>query len=198
MAPGEEGDDLEADQIIDTFVDDARLKLKRATASLEAMRVTASTKLAAAAAKHAAARRALEGERGTFDREVREAEARNARAEDVVTLNVGGTKFTTSVETLCADADSMLAAMFSGRHALRPADDGWGLLSGFIVSALLGAALLLLLSLFRHARARWTHHSARAHWAVEGAAAVRLQSRARSRGAQRRLRAARAAAVGSP
>ena len=82
--------------------------------------------------------------------------------------------------------------------AVRPADDGWGLLSGFIVSALLGAALLLLLSLFRHARARWTHHSARAHWAVEGAAAVRLQSRARSRGAQRRLRAARAAAVGSP
>ncbi|KAH8056200.1 hypothetical protein JL722_7502 [Aureococcus anophagefferens] len=124
MAPEQEGDDLEADRIIDTFVDDARLKLKRATASLEAMRVTASTKLAAAAAKHAAARRALEGERRTFDREVREAEARNARAEDVVTLNVGGTMFTTSVETLCADADSMLAAMFSGRHALRPADDG--------------------------------------------------------------------------
>ena len=65
--------------------------------------------------------------------------------------------------------------------AVRPADDGWGLLSGFIVSALLGAALLLLLSLLRHARARWTHHSARAHWAVEGAAAVRLHSRARSR-----------------
>ena len=124
MAPGEEGDDLDASTVIDTFVDDARLKLKRATASLEAMRVTASTKLAAASAKHAAARRALEDERGTFDREVREAEARNARAEDVVTLNVGGTKFTTSVETLCADADSMLAAMFSGRHALRPADDG--------------------------------------------------------------------------
>ncbi|KAK7232275.1 hypothetical protein SO694_00030326 [Aureococcus anophagefferens] len=124
MAPEQEGDDLDASTVIDTFVDDARLKLKRATASLEAMRVTASTKLAAAAAKHAAARRALEDERRTFDREVREAEARNARAEDVVTLNVGGTMFTTSVETLCADADSMLAAMFSGRHALRPADDG--------------------------------------------------------------------------
>ncbi|KAH8067398.1 hypothetical protein JL720_12440 [Aureococcus anophagefferens] len=123
MAPEQEGDDLDASTVIDTFVDDARLKLKRATASLEAMRVTASTKLAAAAAKHAAARRALEDERRTFDREVREAEARNARAEDVVTLNVG-TMFTTSVETLCADADSMLAAMFSGRHALRPADDG--------------------------------------------------------------------------
>ena len=79
--------------------------------------------------------------------------------------------------------------------AVRPADDGWGLFSGFIVSALLGAALLLLLSLLRLARAQWTHHSARAHWAVEGAAAARLQSRARTRGARLRLRAARAAAV---
>ena len=58
-----------------------------------------------------------------------------------------------------------------------------GIFSGIIVSVLLGAALLLLLGLLRLARAQWTHHSARTHWAVEGAAAVRLQGRARTRGA---------------
>ena len=70
-----------------------------------------------------------------------------------------------------------------------------GICSGIVVSVLLGAVLLLLLSLPRLARAHWTHSSARAEWAVEGAAAARLQRRARTRGARLRLRAARAAAV---
>ena len=41
-----------------------------------------------------------------------------------VNLNVGGHHFTTSVQTLTKDPDSMLAVMFSGRFELRPYEDG--------------------------------------------------------------------------
>ena len=41
----------------------------------------------------------------------------------VVTLNVGGSKFTTSRSTLTSRS-SFLASMFSGRHALQPGGDG--------------------------------------------------------------------------
>ena len=41
-----------------------------------------------------------------------------------VNLNVGGRHFTTSVQTLTKDPDSMLAAMFSGRFELKPCEDG--------------------------------------------------------------------------
>jgi hypothetical protein len=39
-------------------------------------------------------------------------------------LNVGGTQITTKLETLTQDADSMLAAMFSGRHLVQKDNDG--------------------------------------------------------------------------
>ena len=41
-----------------------------------------------------------------------------------VTLNVGGQHFTTSLQTLTKDPDSMLHAMFSGRFDTKPAEDG--------------------------------------------------------------------------
>ena len=41
-----------------------------------------------------------------------------------VNLNVGGHHFTTSVQTLTKDPDSILAAMFSGRFELKPYADG--------------------------------------------------------------------------
>jgi len=41
-----------------------------------------------------------------------------------ITLNVGGHHFTTSVQTLTNDSNSMLAAMFSGRFELEPCEDG--------------------------------------------------------------------------
>ena len=41
-----------------------------------------------------------------------------------VKLNVGGILFTTTVQTLTKDPDSMLAAMFSGRFPMKPAKDG--------------------------------------------------------------------------
>ena len=42
----------------------------------------------------------------------------------IVKLNVGGQYFTTSLQTLRSDPNSMLAAMFSGRHKLETTGDG--------------------------------------------------------------------------
>jgi hypothetical protein len=44
--------------------------------------------------------------------------------EKIVTLNVGGTKYITSLSTLTKYPDSMLGVMFSGRHALPQQEDG--------------------------------------------------------------------------
>ena len=41
-----------------------------------------------------------------------------------VKLNVGGQHFTTSVQTLKKDPNSMLAAMFSGKFQVKPSEDG--------------------------------------------------------------------------
>ncbi|XP_066506383.1 BTB/POZ domain-containing protein KCTD7 [Hoplias malabaricus] len=43
---------------------------------------------------------------------------------EVIPLNVGGTCFTTRLSTLCRYEDSMLAAMFSGRHHMPQDSDG--------------------------------------------------------------------------
>ena len=39
-------------------------------------------------------------------------------------LSVGGVLFETSIETLKSDPDSMLSAMFSGRHNVTKDEDG--------------------------------------------------------------------------
>ena len=41
-----------------------------------------------------------------------------------IKLNVGGQHFTTSVQTLTKDPNSMLAAMFSGKFDMKPSEDG--------------------------------------------------------------------------
>jgi len=41
-----------------------------------------------------------------------------------VKLNVGGSYFTTSVQTLTKDPNTMLAAMFSGKFEMKPCEDG--------------------------------------------------------------------------
>eukprot|EP01032_Pedospumella_encystans_P008192 gene8192-9751_t len=43
----------------------------------------------------------------------------------VVKVNVGGTKFTTSLTTLCRFPDTMIGAMYSGRHELVQDEDGY-------------------------------------------------------------------------
>ena len=42
----------------------------------------------------------------------------------VITLNVGGTRYTATLSTLTKYSDSKLAAMFSGRHDLPQQEDG--------------------------------------------------------------------------
>ncbi|XP_078350460.1 BTB/POZ domain-containing adapter for CUL3-mediated RhoA degradation protein 3-like [Oculina patagonica] len=48
----------------------------------------------------------------------------NVLFSSTVKLNVGGHHFTTSVQTLTKDPNSMLAAMFSGKFEMRPSEDG--------------------------------------------------------------------------
>ena len=48
-----------------------------------------------------------------------------AHFKERVKLNVGGTKFETTLSTLTRYPDSLLAAMFSGRHKVLPCDDGY-------------------------------------------------------------------------
>ena len=48
----------------------------------------------------------------------------HVRIPSIVKLNVGGQYFTTSLQTLTRDPNSMLAAMFSGRHKLETTEDG--------------------------------------------------------------------------
>ena len=45
--------------------------------------------------------------------------------EKVITLNVGGTRYTTTLSTLTKYPDSMLGVMFSGRHDLPQQEDGF-------------------------------------------------------------------------
>ena len=52
-------------------------------------------------------------------------DANLARFKQRVKLNVGGSKFETTLSTLTRYPDSMLGAMFSGRHELPPDDEGY-------------------------------------------------------------------------
>ena len=48
----------------------------------------------------------------------------NVHFASVLKLNVGGTEFTTSLQTLTKDTGSTLHAMFSGRFDTKPTEDG--------------------------------------------------------------------------
>jgi len=41
-----------------------------------------------------------------------------------INLSVGGSHYTTSLDTLLSDPESMLAAMFSGLHGAKPDENG--------------------------------------------------------------------------
>ncbi|KAL1919344.1 uncharacterized protein VTP21DRAFT_2037 [Calcarisporiella thermophila] len=73
----------------------------------------------------------LEGRQNTLETERRKFEGERDRMKDVtkfqsekIKLNVGGLRFETSLTTLRRDPNSMLAAMFSGRHGLVSDADG--------------------------------------------------------------------------
>jgi hypothetical protein len=63
-------------------------------------------------------------ERAKLDAEKAAMEGKWQFQSSRIQLNVGGTRFETSRGTLCMVPDSMLAAMFSGRHALTADEDG--------------------------------------------------------------------------
>ena len=75
-------------------------------------------------------REEVEETRITLAEEKREWEEEKERVkktktfEKTINLNIGGSKYTTTLSTLTKYPDSMLGAMFSGRHALVQQEDG--------------------------------------------------------------------------
>ena len=61
--------------------------------------------------------------RERFDEELKYLDQINKVTDSIIKLNVGGHVFLTSTLTLTRDPDSMLAAMFSGRHKLHTTSD---------------------------------------------------------------------------
>ena len=98
--------------------------LTAATQQLDRMRLDAQANIAAARAKADEERQAFEAEKQRFAQEKAAAEAGNDALDERITLDVGGQIFATTLSTLRSDPDSMLAAMFSGRHALQRTPEG--------------------------------------------------------------------------
>ena len=67
-------------------------------------------------------RRRLREEQQVYDSMSKKMESMQLSTK--VNLNVGGQHFTTTVQTLTKDPDSMLGAMFSGRFPMKPSEDG--------------------------------------------------------------------------
>lgn len=66
----------------------------------------------------------LEQEQAAFEQELKSMQELNKIRESKVKLDIGGCVYTTSILTLTKDSNSMLAAMFSGRHSLKQETDG--------------------------------------------------------------------------
>lgn len=69
-------------------------------------------------------REKLEAERVRFDAELKRMQELNKIQDARVKLDIGGHSYMTSDLTLTKDPESMLAAMFSGRHSLKKEPDG--------------------------------------------------------------------------
>ena len=98
--------------------------LDTAIVQLDRMRLEAEASIAAARAKADEERQAFEAEKQRFAQEKAAAEAGNDALDERITLDVGGQIFATTLSTLRRDPDSMLGAMFSGRHALQRTPEG--------------------------------------------------------------------------
>uniref|UniRef100_A0A0B7AH64 DUSP domain-containing protein n=1 Tax=Arion vulgaris TaxID=1028688 RepID=A0A0B7AH64_9EUPU len=66
----------------------------------------------------------FETEKEKFQQELQRMSELGKVHESRIKLDIGGNQFTTSVLTLTRDPNSMLAAMFSGRHELKTESDG--------------------------------------------------------------------------
>ena len=66
----------------------------------------------------------IEEEREALQREIQRMSEMNKICETRIKLDIGGHLYTTSTLTLTKDSQSMLAAMFSGRHSVKKEEDG--------------------------------------------------------------------------
>lgn len=69
-------------------------------------------------------RQEFESREAKFKEELKQMESMHEIQESKIKLDIGGQIFSTSIQTLRRDADSMLAAMFSGRYELKREADG--------------------------------------------------------------------------
>ena len=66
----------------------------------------------------------FQGKQKRFEEELKHMESMHRIQDTKIKLDIGGQIFTTSIQTLQRDKDSMLAAMFSGRYELTKEQDG--------------------------------------------------------------------------
>ena len=66
----------------------------------------------------------LKTQKEKFENELETMAAMHKIQETRIRLDIGGSMYTTSIQTLRRHEDSMLAAMFSGRHELQQEKDG--------------------------------------------------------------------------
>ncbi|XP_076470419.1 uncharacterized protein LOC143300543 isoform X2 [Babylonia areolata] len=98
-----------------------RLELEKETTERQE---TAEKELTAKREEMELLKSSLEAEKEKFHLELRKMAELHQVQEGRVKLDIGGHLFTTSLLTLTKEPDSMLAAMFSGRHALKTEADG--------------------------------------------------------------------------
>ena len=66
----------------------------------------------------------LQKEKDQLQKEIQRMSEINKFQDSCIKLNIGGHLYTTSTLTLTKDPQSMLAAMFSGRHSVKKQEDG--------------------------------------------------------------------------
>lgn len=108
---------------LQSTMDAVQSTLNDSSGKLTQLQAQLKTQVAAVTAHVAKESNALQRSGKELQEEVRRMEEHAGQMAEVVTLNVGGTKFTTSRSTLMS-RPSFLATMFSGRHALPTTPDG--------------------------------------------------------------------------
>ena len=126
--------DMEVSQLASAFdacrtaieAEEARIKSEKkvARAEIEEARSRFVQEQSEALAKVKDERGQLEREKSAFEEEKERVRDVNERLSSIVKLNVGGSFFDTSRTTLTSQKDSMLDAMFSGRHNVDKDDTG--------------------------------------------------------------------------
>ena len=112
----------EAQRIKDEAMEEAENIIMKATEDAQVIIDDANKRLAI-----------IEGEKVKWKNE-QELIAKTCKFDSRIKLDIGGSLFTTTTSTLSRFPDSMLAAMFSGRHELPKTEDGTYFIDRYLLS----------------------------------------------------------------